>query len=326
MTLKVPMTLVALAALVAVAGAADAAPRLVNAIVASVDGAPITLREFESFKKRRAPLLTPDQRENEDTLLDALVMNRIFEAEFEAQGIRAPDAEVEAYIDQVIPRAGSSREQIMSTLNELGLEWSDYFERMREEVQRFELINREIRSRVNVTPEEIRSHWKNDPAYELPERVECAHIFIPFPREADEAAITAVRELGAEAYKEARRGGSAFAKAAKKYSRAPSAAAGGYLGAFRRGSMSRLYERMLSALDPGEVSEPGEDASGVHIVQLIDVLPPERVPLSDVEDEIRDKLYDELLQERFTRWVREDVRGRHHVTRHLSELQSLTAE
>ncbi len=48
-----------------------------------------------------------------------------------------------------------------------------------------------------------------------------------------------------------------------------------------------------------------------------------RVPLEEVEEEIREKLYVEHLNERFTRWVEEDLRERHHVTVHLRRFAAM---
>ena len=48
---------------------------------------------------------------------------------------------------------GSSRADVERALSEIGLRWSDYFERMRFEVEKLALINREIRTRVHVTDE-----------------------------------------------------------------------------------------------------------------------------------------------------------------------------
>jgi hypothetical protein len=47
------------------------------------------------------------------------------------------------------------------------------------------------------------------------------------------------------------------------------------------------------------------------------------VPFEDVEDSIREKLYTQMLEERFARWTREDLRKRYHVTDHYAQVASL---
>lgn len=310
-------------AVLAVPARTMASERLVDAVVAAIDGTPVTLREFERFRAKRGPLLPPDQRNQEQAVFDAMILSRLFQKEFEKQNIHAEDADVELYISRVLDSSGSSREDLVNTLAKLGLEWSDYFERMREEVERAALINREIRTRVNVSPEEIERYWKTNPDFEMPERVEVAHIFLPLPDHPTSADAEELRQLAARVYKEARGSGSAFQRAAKKYSKGPSADEGGVLGVFRRGSMAPLFEKAVSKLDEGEVSEPIEARDGIHILKLVRVLPHERVPLDSVRDKIRDKLYDEQLETRFKRWIDEDLRNRHHVITLLDRVHEL---
>jgi peptidyl-prolyl cis-trans isomerase SurA len=285
-------------------------------VVASVDGTPITLVDLEKFSATSGRLLAPDERNDRAAMLDTMVNMKLFESEFERHGIKASDSDVEIYIDNLMESTGSSREAVKDALAKLGVTWSDYFERMRQEVQRMALINREVRARVNVTPEEIERAWNEDSNYMMPERVEIGHIYVP----VSDGDVDGARAHARAAY-EAARGN--FSKAAAQYSSGPNADEGGILGTFRRDEMSPAFARAVANLGEGGVSEPFEDEGAFHILKVVRVVEPERVPLDQVRKDLEDRLYNETLEARFRRWVQEDLRKRHHITMQLEDLREL---
>jgi parvulin-like peptidyl-prolyl isomerase len=293
---------------------------LENAIVASVAGRPITLRDLIAYETGRAQLLPIEQRADRYVMLEALIAEIMFDAEFVRNGIRAEDSDVADYIDRLLAQTGSTEEQVRAALERLNLPWSAYFERMRREVQRLALVNRVIRSRVNVSPEEVKREWKSNPEYETPDQVNIAHIFMPYDIDLDAAEMESVEQRVQEAFKKAKDN---FGKAAALYSAGPTAENGGELGNFARGSMSPLFEREVDKLKEGEVSKPFQAEGAFHILKLRKVLPPSRIPLATVEAEIREQLYNQHLEERFLRWTNEDLRKRYHVTMHYDRVAAL---
>lgn len=61
-------------------------------------------------------------------------------------------------------------------------------------------------------------------------------------------------------------GKASFAELAQKYSDCSSARRGGDLGPFGRGTMQKPFEEAAFALKVGELSEPVDTDSGVHII------------------------------------------------------------
>jgi len=303
---------------------ASAKPDLVDAVVASVDGAPITLVDLEAFSRGIGRLLSEEEKRTQATILEALVRMKVFDAEFERQGIKASDADVDIYIDNLVRESNSSRERIREELARAGVTWDEYFERIRQEMQRMVLINREIRARVNVTPEEVERAYEQDPAYMAPEKVEIGHIFMPIPERASQPIVETVRATADQAYDVAEGN---FGKAAKQYSKGPNADEGGILGTFERGELAPGFQTALAALEEGGVSRPFEEDGAFHIVKLVKIVSPRREPLDDAtRKKIEDQLYSETMEARFRRWVDEDLLKRHHVTKQLEQLDELLAE
>jgi parvulin-like peptidyl-prolyl isomerase len=192
---------------------------------------------------------------------------------------------------------------------------------MRQDLERMALMSREIRSRVNITPQDVERAWKEDPAYRTPEKIEVGDIFIPIGTGRD--ARERSRATADEAYEAARRN---FAKAARKYSAGPNAQEGGILGTFVRDELAGGFVEALEKLEPGDVAPPFEADGAFHVVKLVRVVPSVPVPLDEVRGAIEDRLYSETLEARFNRWIDEDLRKRHHVTVQLQDIQALVAE
>lgn len=297
--------------------------RLINAVVASIDGKAITLQEFRAYQGGRGRLLPADQRRTDAEFLDGMIEERLLEAEFARQQISADDEDTQYYIDRVLQMNRSSRADVERALSEIGLTWSDYFERMRFEVEKLALINRQIRTRVHVTDEEVERYWRESGAAAEGAALEVSHIYLALPPLGRGPEAEEVRQRAAEAHRMIDSGG--FARAAKTYSQGPTASEGGKLGKFERGTMAPIFEEQLAGLTEGQYTQPFEEADGIHILRLDRVIEAgNRKELTDERrEELRNKLYDDMLDERLQRWVREDLHKEHHVSTRLSQVGKL---
>lgn len=292
---------------------------LFNGIVAAVDGRALTLLDLRKFRKVNEPFMPADSDAGYVTYLNGMLETEMLREEFAVNGITATDADVEIYIERLLAQNNQTQESIREALVRSGLQWTDYFERMRQEVQRLALINNVIRSRVSVSPEDVERAWRSDPKFLQPQRFEISHIYLGFPRGASSSQRIDTRRRADEIYADVANG-RGFESAARKYSMGPTADDGGVLGAFAEGSMAPHFEEALEGLKPGQVAKPIETADGIHIVKLDEVLPPERRPLDEVQDALREELYEKKLNDRFERWASKDLREKHYIEIKLDEL------
>jgi len=63
----------------------------------------------------------------------------------------------------------------------------------------------------------------------------------------------------------------------------------------------------------GEISEPIRTKVGVHLLKLEKRITEAFQPESEVAAEIKEKLYNEALDERYRRWIVEDIQQHHYV-------------
>jgi peptidyl-prolyl cis-trans isomerase SurA len=293
--------------------AAPAAGEVINKILATVDGEPVTLYEVKRFKEHsirgRQVGGTLDGR----ALLDAVITDKIVEREVSDKGIVVKDEDIDRYIDGIKQRNNINDEQLRQALAEQGLSLESYRTQIRDDIQRQQLFGREIRAKVSITPEEIQRYYEaNQAKYSTPERMEVAHIVFRLSQAApsDEVAATTAK---AEAVYQRLAGGADFAELAAQYSEDSSGKDGGQLGWFKKGELLTELEKAAIPLKVGEVSRPVRSKVGVHIIKLEGREDASHQNLEELADQIKQELYAQALEERLQKWMTEELRNKHHV-------------
>jgi peptidyl-prolyl cis-trans isomerase SurA len=294
---------------------AAVAGTVVGRILALVDGDPVTLYELKDFAagdpRLKQALLT-----DEAAVLDLLITKRLIQKEVEKQGIVVQDADVDRYIANIRERNKIDDAQLDAALAQQGLTRERYRAQVREELQRAQLINREIRGKVSVSPEEVARYYKehdSEGGGGGNAEVTISQIFLKLPADASPDEVKEVEARADAIYKELK-GGADFAEVAKKDSEDGAASSGGKLGAFKSGEMREDLEQAIKGLDPGEFSKPVRGTSGIHIVRVDERVGPGTKNMPDEKaDEIKEQLYAKALEDRYNRWLKEDLRQRHHV-------------
>jgi peptidyl-prolyl cis-trans isomerase SurA len=297
---------------------------VINRIVATVDNEPITLRDVKAFGKlpgQRGMFTPPEGMAgmSERDILEVLIMNKLINKEVETQGIKAKDSDIDSYIERIKMQGNLDDEQFAAALQSQGLTMENYRKQVAEEIERALLVNREIGSRVNVTPEDVERYYKEHAEdYSQPEQVRVRHIFLPLspsaPSEEEQEVLTQIEDIRQRAL-----AGEDFAALADAHSRGPGAGQGGDLGYFKKGQMTKEIDEVAFALKPGDISQPFRTDAGVHLLKVEEHASAGQKQLDpEVTEEIKRRLYNEALRNRYERWFQEDLRFRHHIENFLT--------
>jgi peptidyl-prolyl cis-trans isomerase SurA len=293
--------------LAAVLWVVTARAEIANRIVATIDGEPITAHELQQYAKDRDTAGAGSRQ-----VLEALITDKLLEREIKALGIVARDDEIDRYIHEVQARTGMDDARFQQAIKSQGMSWEAYRAKVKGEIEKAQLVNREIRQHVNVSPEEIRRYYAQHlDDYAIAERIRVRDIFISADSSEDDALEHA--RAKAEEVRKLALSGRDFATLARQYSEGPGADKGGELGTFSRGEMEGGLEEVLFRLKPGEISEPVRSGSGFHLLRVDERIAGGHKPLDEVKEDIREALYNEALEARFQQWLSRDLRERHHV-------------
>jgi peptidyl-prolyl cis-trans isomerase SurA len=100
---------------------------------------------------------------------------------------------------------------------------------------------------------------------------------------------------------------------AARYSQDAAAKSGGELGWFEPKQLVDSLADAAAKQQTGEVSPPIEGPAGIHIVKVLEREQSSHRDLTDLQGEIKEKLYAAALEERFEKWLTEELRKRHDV-------------
>jgi peptidyl-prolyl cis-trans isomerase SurA len=285
---------------------------VVNRIVASVDGEPITLYELNQYEAKQQALM-PNVTPNQKDLLQALITEKLLAREITARGIHIRDEDIDRYVDHIKQVNHLDDDQLKEALKQQGMDYGKYREQVRQEIEKVQLLNREIRGKVNVSPEDVHRYYEaHKKDYERAGGVRVRQITLRLdPNAPDEIAkvvFDRIKDIRAQIVK-----GADFAKLAKQSSEDPAAADGGDLGEIDPTKLVPELEAPVAKMKDGDISEPIRTKMGVHLLKLEKRTAPGYQPEEELAPEIKEKLYNEALDERYKRWILEDIQKHHYI-------------
>lgn len=210
-----------------------------------------------------------------------------------------------------------------------GISYEDFKQNLRNQIVTQQVIGREVGGHLNITKEEEQKFYEEHKSeMEQPEQIRLSEILVstskpssitpigkPDPaapavgtdgaKAADSAPATpalsdadqvAAAETKANGLREQIQKGAAFDEVAKKNSDGPSAAQGGDLGYFKRGTLSKELEDRTFAMKAGEITEVIRTKQGFVVLKVTEHQQAGIPTLKQMEPRIQDALYYQKLQ------------------------------
>lgn len=148
-------------------------------------------------------------------------------------------------------------------------------------------LKKKVESDSQLSDEELKKFYeKNLDKFKAGEQIRASHILVKTEKEAKDI----LSQIKA---------GGNFDELAKKNSVDSSAAKGGDLGWFGKGSMVPVFEQAALALKEGQVSDVVKSDFGFHIIKLTGTRPAGTRPFEEVKDQIKSALMPTKQQEVF---------------------------
>jgi peptidyl-prolyl cis-trans isomerase SurA len=286
---------VALAMMLMAASAVGAPRQLVEGIVVRVNDKILTTADIRQRAAERAaetgipvpPAAYPELiRDAADELC---ILERAAELKLEVS-----NEEVNAAITQLRERNNVADEATFEKmLHGMGLTLDDLKERVRDNILIQRLLQREVGD-LPITEEELRQRYAQEKgSFTIGERVHLEHIVMPVLADGsdEEAKLAAARRLVAAA-----RATGDFLTLVKQEV-AAGHGSGGDLGTLLVTDLRREVRDAVAKLKPGEISDPFTSGAGVHVVRLLQRIPPSVKPFEDVEKELREQELDKRYKD-----------------------------
>jgi peptidyl-prolyl cis-trans isomerase SurA len=283
-----------------------------NRVVAKVNNDIITLHELDTRIKQLTGLEPEEFKtrnkesflETRKKILDLLIDEKIAGQKIQELGINVSREEVDAAIEKIKTDNNLTHEDLLAKLKEQGVEYGTYWEEIKKRLERTRLINLEVKSKIIVSEEEIKTYYQeNQDQYKTEERVRLAAIILNAKNPSDKDEVAGLNRKVQEILSRLKNGED-FGELAKIFSQGPGAEDGGDLGFFETSRLDPELQKVIQGMSPGEVSKPIIRPSGAHIIKLLERYPEQKKPLETVRDAIYDILYRQEVEKRYTAWIK----------------------
>ncbi|HUI45474.1 MAG TPA: peptidyl-prolyl cis-trans isomerase [Nitrospirota bacterium] len=260
-------------------------------VVATVNGDPITLAEFqERFSRAGFKADAGVEYELKEAFLNRLIERKMLLLEASRRRIKIAVPDINARIEKLRAEHGKD---IREELTTLGIDYEKWKSDIWEDMMIERLIAHDVNRHVSVTPSEVRRYYEANPQeFEKPEQVRVRQIVV-----ASEEEARKVMELLQAANAD-------FASIAREMSTAPEAEKGGDLGYFARGEMPADFN-VVFGLPKGGISEIVKSPYGYHIFKLEDRRAAGKISLENASKEITEKLRQAKVDSRYKQWLKE---------------------
>ena len=204
----------------------------------------------------------------EKQVLDRLVVTRIQLQHAEKRLLKVDDESLNQAIANIASQNGIDINAFRQALESNGMNYSEYRERVRNEMVIARLQQREVQRRINVTDQEIEDFLANQDLQDSSnEEYRLQHILLVVPEAAAAERIQAVKQK-AQQLLEKLQSGEDFAQVAIADSDGQQALNGGDLGWRKLAEIPTLFSGLVRNMQVGELSDVIRSPSGFHIIKL----------------------------------------------------------
>lgn len=240
--------------------------------------------------------LSKDQKKR----MDYLVLEKLFESEIKRLNLSVTIERVEQEIRDIARRNGISRNEMLSALRAQGVSTSEYQDFVKTKIERQSLIEAEIASKIRISDEEVLGHYlRNNPNNESTVyEYQLAHIFFNPRKGGPQAALQRAEQVYAKA-----QSGEAFDKLAEQNSEDSNFTAGGLLGNFKAGEMSKEFEQAVHNLGIGQISKPVSSRAGIHILRVLNKKVVADPRFEQQKERLRATLAEQAFKRHLENWI-----------------------
>ena len=191
------------------------------------------------------------------------------------------------------------RELILQQASKDGLDKGADIEEKLQDLRKRLIVESFLKKKVEVeskvSDEDMKKFYEqNKEKFKSNEQIKASHILVKTEKEAKDIAAQI-------------KAGGNFEELAKKHSTDSSAAKGGDLGWFGKGSMVPVFEKAALALKDGQVSDIVKSDFGYHIIKLTGKRPAGIRPLEEVKEQIKAAIMPTKQQEIFQK-IKEELK------------------
>jgi parvulin-like peptidyl-prolyl isomerase len=182
-----------------------------------------------------------------------------------------------------------------------GMSYEDFMQEVKKNMMTRAVIGQEVARNINIPQKDIEAYYNaHKSEFVREEKVFLREIMVSTDGK-DAAGIQAAERKANDLYQRASKG-ERFADLAKDNSDSATSAQGGDLGGYKKGELATVFQAVWT-MKPGEVTKPIRIDHGFEILKVEEHTTAGQASLADVQDEIREKLYEPKMQPKIREYL-----------------------
>ena len=301
---------------------------VVEEIIVRINNSIISLSDLKKSQEQLAaevshpdPNAPPDNQPKAQDLLRDLIDSKLLAQKADELGISA-DTDVIKRLDELRKQMhAESMEDLEKAAQSQGVSFEEFKQNMKESILTQKVVQQEVGGHISVTQQEMQEYYNlHKEEMQRPETVRLSEILVSTQApagarvggatEPSSDQVVADAKAKADSIYAQLQKGAKFDEVAKTSSAGPTAAQGGDLEYFKRGTLSKQLEDQVFAMKAGQFSEPIRTNQGWVILKVTEHIPEGVPPFKDVEPAIQERLYMSKMQpalREFLTKLREDA-------------------
>lgn len=288
-----------------------AATRMVDRTVVVINDEAILESDIDAFQKKLRSKsfqelfggVNGKVTDNRGAVLQLLIEERLVNQQVKKLELTATESEVEGQINAIVKRNGITEAQLMDRLKQLGSSVTEYKEGIKRQIERKNLIDREIRPSMEVTEEQLRHFYQrsiNPQETEMEYKI--AHILIALKAKGP-AAIDDASKRAKTVWAEISKKPEDFEKFVKDFSDDTSTPDGS-LGYFPPSLLAKEFRSIVPKTGVGQITAPIKMVDGFHIVKVLESRSPDYTTLpKEKKEAIRNQMMGQEMEKKMSLWL-----------------------
>lgn len=264
------------------------------------------LKDLEQEDQQRGDSMQ-QEAEDRSNLLRSLIDQQLWLSKGKELGITG-DTELIRKLDEIRKQYNlGSMEDLEKAAQQQGVSFEDFKQNIRNQIIIQDVMRQEVGEKIQFTPGEAKQYYdQHKQDYLQPESERLSEILISTgaPDASDPAKVAAAKAKAEDIEARLHAGGD-FAQLARSFSQGQTAAEGGDLGQFRRGTLGKVLEDKTFALQAGQWTEPILTRQGWIILKVTQHTPGGVQPFDQVQDQVDNALYMSRMEPAIRAYLRQ---------------------
>ncbi|MFZ0611123.1 MAG: SurA N-terminal domain-containing protein [Desulfobacterales bacterium] len=295
---------------------------VVDRIVAIVNDEVISLYELDQaiqpyLEQVRNSRYAPDVEsqltfEVRGKILNEMINEKLADQELKRQKISVTEKEVDSAIERIKESRTLTDEELRNALSAQGLTYDEFRRQTRQQILRAKLANREVRSKIVITEQDIQAYYdQHKEQYAGEKKYHLRNVFIRVATFASDADRQAARGK-LEAVRAQLSAGRPLAEMTKTALTPDAPIESDDLGLFKLEDLSPQLKDTVGGMRAGELTRVLEAPYGFQVLMVEEIVDTAGKTPVEAAKEIEDKLFNQIVDQKYQSWV-QDLRDRAHI-------------